>query len=632
MKVFRFLLVVTLALLAFDTRADERILDYQSDIRVETDGAMLVTETITVQAEGNQIKRGIYRDFPTTYRTQLGHHYVVDFDFLGVERDGQTEDWHSEGRSNGIRIYVGNKDRYVDRGEHRYVLRYRTSRQLGFFKDHDELYWNVTGNGWGFPIDQSSAEIHLPESVPASQLKAFGYTGRQDSREAALESEVLDGGARYHATRRLSGGEGLSVVLEFPKGLIAEPTAEQKLRWLLADNANLLVGLAGFLVLLGYYGWMWVRYGRDPEAGVRMPQYEPPKGFSPASLRFVRRMGYDKTCFAAALLGLAAKGWLTIEQDDKKKVTLTPTGNRVDHFAPGEKALTAKLFGGSTAPVKLEQKIHQTVQAAIAAHKASLAADYEKKYFFTNTGKWVVGLLIGVVTLVGSLLFIEGDQKFAAIFLCFWLSIWSIGVTALVSAAIKASKTANGVGGTIGALFLWFFSLPFLVGELGGLIALAFIAGFGFVLLFGLIIGTVVAFYQWMKAPTQDGARLLDKIEGFRWYLGVAEKQELDSRYHVKARPELFSEYLPYALALDVEQAWAQRFADSLTPAEMEQARPTWYHGSSTFNAASLTAVTSGISSGISSAVSSSSSSPGSSSGSSGGSGGGGGGGGGGGW
>ena len=631
MSLIRILLTALFALASLGAQADERILDFHSDIRIEADGAMLVTETITVRAEGNQIRRGIFRDFPTTYRDPQRHRYVVDFDFLGVERDGQTEDWRRESMSNGVRIRIGNKDRFLDHGEHRYVLRYRTSRQLGFFEDHDELYWNVTGNGWGFPIDRSSAETHLPGPVPASQLKAFGYTGRQDSKEAALTSEVIDGGARYASTRILNPEEGLSVVLEFPKELIPEPSVEQKVRWLLADNANLLIGLGGFLLLLGYYAWMWVRFGRDPEPGVRMPLYDPPKGFSPASLRFVRRMGYDKTCFAAALLNLAAKGWLTIEQNSSKKVTLTPTGKSVD-FAPGEKALVAKLFEGSTAPLKLEQKIHRTVQAAIAAHKASLAADYEKKYFFTNTGKWAIGLLIAVVTLIGSLLFIPGEDKFAAMFLCFWLSIWSLGVAALVSAAIKATKSANGVGGTVGAAFLWFFSLPFLFGELGGLIALAFIAGFGFVLLFGLIIGTVVAFYQWMKAPTQDGARLLDKIEGFRWYLGVAEKQELDSRYHVKARPELFSEYLPYALALDVEQAWAKRFADALTPAEMERARPTWYHGSNTFNAASLAAVTSGISSGISSAVSSSSSSPGSSSGSSGGSGGGGGGGGGGGW
>ena len=630
MKVLRFLLMAALFLLSMDARADERILDYHSDIRIEADGSMLVTETITVRAEGKQIRRGIYRDFPTTYRDPRRHRYVVAFDFLGVERNGQREDWRRESMSNGVRIRIGNKNRFLDAGEHRYVLRYRTSRQLGFFEDHDELYWNVTGNGWGFPIDRSSAEIHLPDTVPANQLEAFGYTGAQDSREASLESETLDGGARYHATRGLQAGEGLSVVLEFPKGLIAEPTTEQKLRWLLADNASLLVGLGGFLLLLGYYAWMWTRHGRDPAPGVRMPQYEPPRGFSPASLRFIRRMGYDKTCFAAALLNLAAKGWLTIEQNSGKKVTLTPTGKHVD-FAPGEKAIIARLFSGAR-PVTLEQKIHKAVQATIAAHKASLAADYEKKYFFTNTGKWAIGLLIAVATLVGALLFIPGEEKFAAMFLCVWLSFWSIGVTTLVSAAINATRRADGVGGTVGATFLWLFSLPFLAGEVGGLIALAFIAGFGFILLFILIIGTVVAFYQWMKAPTQDGARLLDKIEGFRWYLGVAEKQELDSRYHVKAQPELFSEYLPYALALDVEQAWAKRFAEALTPAEMERARPTWYHGAGTFNAASLTALSSGISSGISSAVSSSSSSPGSSSGSSGGSGGGGGGGGGGGW
>ena len=44
--------------------ADERIHDYHSNIQVLPDGSLRVTETITVNAEGNQIKRGIYRDFP----------------------------------------------------------------------------------------------------------------------------------------------------------------------------------------------------------------------------------------------------------------------------------------------------------------------------------------------------------------------------------------------------------------------------------------------------------------------------------------------------------------------------------------------------------------------------------------
>ncbi len=616
---------------AMTAQADERILNYHADVQIEDDGGMLVTETITVNAEGDQIKRGIYRDFPTTYKTPAGHRYKVIFEFLDAERDSATEEWRDEAQSNGMRVYLGSSDSMLPPGEHTYVLRFRTNRQLGFFDEHDELYWNVTGNGWAFPIDQASAELHLPEAVRESQLKAFGYTGPQGSMDANLTAEPFDGGASYKTTQGLGPQEGLSAVLEFPKGVITPPSREQQIRWLLADNLHLLIGLAGLIVLLGYYGLMWSVYGRDPAAGVRIPLYEPPNGFSPASLRYIRRMGYDKTCFAAALLGLAAKGWLIIEQDDDKQITLRKTGKKVD-FAPGEKVLTDKLFAtGST--VVLKQSIHKQMQATLAAHKNSLSADYEKKYFFTHKGKWATGMLIAIVSVIAALISLPGEAKGVALFLCVWLSLWSIGVYTLVSQAINATRGASGVMGRLGAGFLWLFALPFIAGELTGFGFLAATTGFGFIAVFAVLVGTVIGFYHWMKAPTQDGARLLDKIEGFRWYLGVAEKQELDSRYKPESKPELFSEYLPYALALDVEQEWAERFTEALSTEEIEQARPGWYHGSSAFSAGSLTALAGGIGAGVGAAIAASSTSPGSSSGGGGGgSGGGGGGGGGGGW
>ena len=156
--------------------ADERILDYHSDITIDADGSMVVDEIIEVRAEGRQINRGIYRDFPTRYKDRFGNDYVVEFDVVSVRRDGVAEDWHSETMSNGVRVYAGSANHTLKPGDYVYSIRYRTSRQLGFFADHDELYWNVTGNGWGFPIDQASAVVKLPGS-PAGGISVEGYTG-----------------------------------------------------------------------------------------------------------------------------------------------------------------------------------------------------------------------------------------------------------------------------------------------------------------------------------------------------------------------------------------------------------------------------------------------------------------------
>src|SRR5215468_217752 len=158
--------------------AVERILDFVSDATVERNGDLTVTETIAVQAEGNEIRRGIFRDFPTTYhRRRDGSQVIVGFQVLSVTRNGNAEDFTLENLNNGVRVRIGSANRILNTGRHDYVIKYVTTRQIGFFQDFDELYWNATGNGWNFTIDRAEARITLPETVPFRQ-SAF-YTGHR---------------------------------------------------------------------------------------------------------------------------------------------------------------------------------------------------------------------------------------------------------------------------------------------------------------------------------------------------------------------------------------------------------------------------------------------------------------------
>ena len=140
------------ALLAFawvaPAHADERILSFDSHVAIQKDGALDVTETITVRAEGDQIRRGIFREFPTRYKGRNGSQVLVGFELLGVTRNGETEPAAKEAMTNGVRVRIGQADVLLPPGDHRYVIHYRTTRQLGRFADYDEIYWNVTGNGW----------------------------------------------------------------------------------------------------------------------------------------------------------------------------------------------------------------------------------------------------------------------------------------------------------------------------------------------------------------------------------------------------------------------------------------------------------------------------------------------------
>src|SRR3546814_2113992 len=107
-----------------------------------------------------------------------------------------------------------------------------------FFDDHDELYFNAIGIGWNFAIERGSVEVRLPQPVPVADLTAEAYTGGHGSGSQDFHASVpAPGTARWTLTRPLAPGEGMTVALSFPKGVVAEPTPAEKARWLLKDNS-----------------------------------------------------------------------------------------------------------------------------------------------------------------------------------------------------------------------------------------------------------------------------------------------------------------------------------------------------------------------------------------------------------
>ncbi len=626
-----------LLVMALPVVAAERILSYHSDIEVFADGSMQVAETIQVRAEGAQIKRGIYRDFPTDYRDRFGNRMRVDFSILAVTRDGAPEPYHTKPEGNGVRVYIGQRNVQLDSGVYSYTLTYRTDRQLGFFAEHDELYWNVTGNNWAFPIDLVSATVTLPVQFSAKELAgAEAYTGYAGDQGRDYEVSVDDSGrTTFRATRALNQKEGLTIVVTWPKGFVYEPTAKEKLDYLLCDNSTWLVAIFGLGLLVAYYLLIWRLVGRDPAQGVIFPHYAPPHQFSPASIRFIYKMDYDHKTFATALVNLAVKGLINITDNDDT-YTLQRTDIAPTNLAAGERVLLNKLFTTGTKTLELKQGNHVRIGKALKAHTASLKRDYEKKYFVTNTWWLLPGLLLSVLIYALVLAQVPETEKLGiGIGLSVWLTGWTFGVIALSIKVVSAWRGVRSLFTVFPALFITAFAAPFIgaeifvIGLLGKEVAPALPA----VLIVALSVNLV--FYSWLKAPTLAGRKLLDRVEGFRLYLDIAEKDEMNLHAPPERTPELFERFLPYALALDVEQHWSERFAEKFRQigSSGEPYSPGWYHGRSwDNNRPVLFADTLGGA--LSSAVGSSATAPGSSSGSGGGgsSGGGGGGGGGGGW
>ncbi len=575
-------LVLLMLLSSAPLAAAERILSYDSDIAVQPDGSLDVTERITVHAEGNNIRRGIYRDFPTRYKDRYGNNVVVDFEMVDVTRNGVSEPWFTEKKPNGIRINTGNDDFLPVPADYTFALHYRTTRQMGFFSDHDELYWNAIGTGWAFPILSGTVDVTLPQAVPIADMQADAYTGAQGMQgDAFIASLPAPGHAHWRLTRPLAPHEGFTTVLSFPKGLVTEPTRSQYVAWFLMDNRGVLIALLGLVGLLAYCITRWRKIGRDPRPGIIITRYEPPQGHSPAGLRYVKRMGYDTRCFSSDLLDLAVDGDVRILRDKHllkdtwklERLHGKPSGRMADKTGfPAQNALLERLFPGPSDILELKNTNATTMQSAQAAHTSVLKDRYQPEYFKRNGGSMALAILIMVA---------------------------STGLALMVG---------------VGAGFLVIVPIS------------------------AVMLGIVITFGILIKAPSATGRKLLDEIEGLKLYLGVAERDELATMTGPGGETppvldaERYQRLLPYAVALEVEDAWTGKFtlAVGAAAAAATTAAITWYQGG---HVGDLGSLTSAVGNSLSSQIASSSSPPGSSSGGGGGgsSGGGGGGGGGGG-
>ena len=564
MNFLRFLLAAPSTLCLSLAFAQEHIISYHSDIEIDVDGSMVVTETLRVHAEGVNIQRGIFRDFPTDYRDRLGNHYIVAFEVLGITRDGVSEPWRSERLSNGVRIYIGDENVLLQPGDYSYLIRYRTDRQIGYFEDHDELYWNVTGNDWRFSILNASAIVNLPGDVAAADMSVTAFTGYEGGSGQNYTGSLQSGSAAFSTTQTLAPREGLTIVVTWPKGIIPEPTALQKTGYLLFDNRGLLLMLLALLLSSAYLYKSWSLVGRDPDAGIIIPQYEPPRGYSPASTRYIMKMAYDKTAFSAAIINLAVKGYLTINKT-ADEYTLIKDESDVS-LAPGEQVLFASLFKKKDKLVLVHDAENLLIiSKAKKRHSRALENDYNKIYFNLNS-------MLLLPSFFGSLI------VFIAVVL-------SGAITLLAGLVFALINILHGV------------------------------------------------FYFLLRAPSVKGRLLMDQLEGFKLYLEVAEQDDLDLKNPPDKTPELFESYLSYALALGVEQAWAEQFTQIFATLEAKTGQgyhPLWYSG--VFHSHNIGAFTTEVGSSFNSAIAAASTAPGSTSGGGGFSGGGGGGGGGGGW
>ena len=641
----RALLLIAFTLIGSRAPASERIFSFDADISVRADAGLEVVETIRVNAEGSEIRRGIFRDIPLRRPAPSGLWDKNGFKLRFVRHNGAESPYKTEWQGNFLRIYIGDKDVLIPSGEHLYEIGYATTGQLRFFADKDELYWNVTGNFWSFPIETVSATVRFPDS--ANTLGETGYTGTfgATDRGAYRSNGIGRQEIRFETTQALQAQEGFTLAVGFTNGVVAQNASSTILTNLAANSGAILFAI-GWLFVPFYYLWVWLRVGRDPPGETLIPLFHPPENLSPSAMSFVHFKSFRQAgrgaslAFIAALLALGVRKMLVIDEDDKGAVTFrrgNAQGVTMESLPPGERTLYSRLLLSqdsislSTANGPLLQKAHEALQSTIRS-------EYAGKFYRHNLGWFVAGPVVAIAAFVGGLILQDPPEiAFAAVMPAFFGSIF--GGAQVFFGLRSWTGPSRSMFRRAAALVMMASGLIVLGAILWGIVAVPIAPAFRFgalLVMAGCL--TIAAMAHLIGAPTFEGAKVLSRIEGFKLYLTTAETNRMNMRDAPQMNEELFERYLPYAAGLGVEEPWSGAFSAHLARVAPLQQRdqnyhPGWYRGRD-FDLGSLARATGASVAAVSAAMASSMPAPKSSSGSGGGgfSGGGGGGGGGGGW
>ena len=493
---------------------------FHSDITIHEDSSLTVKETIHVKFHSP--RHGIYREIPFQYRDELGKTMETPLKVLSVtDESGKAWKYKVDRKGPRINIRIGDAKKFV-RGNQNYVITYLVENAILFFSDHDELYWNVTGHDWKAPIREASADVTLSVKKKSKDLWAACYEGRYGSKEEC-DLETVENGGKFVTERSLNVGEGLTIVFGWDKGLVFAPASWKRFLWALHIKEN-WVFLFPFLSLI-YMVSLWYRKGRDPRVreSVRVT-YEPPKfdnrPLTPAEVGALIDEKLDPRDVTSSIVGLAVKGYVKIEET-KKEGWIFDTK---DYYLKKVKDPDAAL-----GPFEIEL-MHALFQRALPGTLVLVSS--LKNKFYTNLGS-LKKVLYGELVRKGY--FVGSPEK------------------------VRKSY------GVIGILIMVF-----------GSFALALLTPYsvGRSILASVLTGVpVLAFARFMPAKTRSGASAYMDILGFQEFMNRAEKDRLERM----GDKDLFSKFLPYAVALDVAENWSRAFEG------IYQEPPDWYVSSGGF-------------------------------------------------
>lgn len=556
---------------------DWYIKDFQTEIIVNKDSSLLITEKITADCGNAPNKHGIFRVLPYLINTPEGIIKtpielinITDFDEKPLKYSTIKDPLNHT-----ITWKIGDPNKTVQ-GINYYKIVYRVKNTIRFQNPKfDEFYWNLNGNFWDLEIDNFTAKIIFPKEINQNNTEIDYYTGELGSKNKDLANyQWIDKNIlQFTSTRTLNKGEGITVSVIFPKGILKPYTLTflENLSYYLLYIRLSLLPLITFIICF----YFWLKYGKDPYINKPIiPEYDIPENLTPIEMGMLMTNGVlDSSFISATLIDFAIKGLITIEEIKKPgflmekidyKIKKTENGkereNRIENPETPEKILLMSLpdeFLISSLKNKFFKKLSQIEEAGIKILK--------NKNLITKEG-----------------------LTFRRFF--FSLGLATVFLIIILPYILKEKLTPE--------LNLLFISLFF-----SGLI--------------------LIIFSYFIPKRTQKGADILWKIRGFRLYMETAEKY----RQQFYERENIFEKFLPYAMIFGITDLWIKKMQEIY--GKEYTYLPGWYSGTKieTFNINSFSNTLHQISSAISSSIGDLSGAHGGGS-----SGGGGGGGGGGGW
>ncbi len=478
------------------------IRDFSTHLTVKADSSLLVREEIQVDFE-SESRHGIFRTIPVSYR-RGSLKYNLRLKVLSVEdQNGQSYPYQVSRKGLYREIKIGDPDRYIS-GVHWYVISYRVQRAINYFDDHDELYWNATGDEWLVPIGQARAIVSLPAAVPLDEVITQSFTGPRDTRESKAE-ESKELGEIVFEVDSLNIREGLTVVVGIPKGYLGKPGPITTIIWFLMDNWFFLVPLVVLILML----IIWWTSGRNPRVEESiMVRYHPPSDLTPSEAGTLVDERADLTDITAMIIDLAVRGYLKIEQVDSKKLLFF--SNRDYRF---------ELLKEFRADPKLKPHEKQFLTGIFNSQDpgSKVALSSLKNKFYVHLPKIQKSLY--------QLLSREG---------------YFYGRPDRIRGAYR------GVG--IALIVIGFFLFVGVLRRWESLVLLS-VPG-----------GIILAFSAIMPRLTARGVRMVNQILGLKEFITRVEEDRLKRMN--KEDPTVFDRVLPFAMVLGVADEWADAFRD----------------------------------------------------------------------